>query len=93
MNDTQSTQPSTKLFRAWKQFTSCPSLASLPDKIGYAPVVQYEGSFLIVGGNNDTTFPRDAVIRYNAKEEEWETLPMTLATARYRHTALAVTAC
>ena len=58
--------------------------------MGYAPVVQYESSFLIVGGYDESDRPLDTVIRYT-EEGEWETLPTRLTTARYRHTALAVT--
>ena len=32
--------------------------------MGYAPVVQYERSFLIVGGNNDSDSALDTIIRY-----------------------------
>ena len=35
---------------------------------------------------------RTLIIRYT-EEGEWETLPTTLTTARYRHTALMVDAC
>ena len=32
--------------------------------MGYAPVVPYEGRFLIVGGNDQSDRPLDTIIRY-----------------------------
>ena len=62
--------------------------------IGYAAVVPYKGTFLILGGTQrDDNYRRlDTVIRYK-ENGEWEILPVRPAVGRSSHMAIPKPAC
>ena len=69
---------------------------NLPMPIRYGASVQYQDSFLIIGGDCSSRSWSDrildTIIKYN-EDGEWETLPMRLATGRWRHTVIPKPVC
>ena len=74
---------------------SLPSIisgTSLTNTLGfdYASVVEHDNSFVIIGGNNNSTGPSDKILKYEAAWQNWTEIPSTLSEAKYQITAMKV---
>ena len=54
----------------------------LPYSVHFGSVLQYEDSFLIVGGQNDTYADYDTILRFDTEKDEWEILPVEMKSGR-----------
>ena len=66
-----------------------------PTVIAHPSVAQHDGTFYVVGGETDPTFPAtrlDTIYQYEASDESWRLMPNRMKYERYGATPMMVNA-